>query len=111
MFRTVSAVILAILLMSFNLSAARAEGASGVETMPANEGVVVSSIDAAGYTYMELANGGKKFWIAAPTTKVSNGEHIRFVESMRMHNFTSKTLNRTFSELIFVTSTQAKVEK
>lgn len=113
MFRTVSAVILAILLMSFNLSAARAEGARapGVETMPANEGVVVSSIDAAGYTYMELANGGKKFWIAAPTTKVSNGEHIRFVESMRMHNFTSKTLNRTFSELIFVTSTQAKIEK
>lgn len=39
MFRTVSAVILAILLMSFNLSAARAEGASGVETMPANEGL------------------------------------------------------------------------
>ncbi|MCE7916711.1 MAG: NrfJ, partial [Nitrosomonas sp. PRO5] len=46
MFRTVSAVILAISLISFNLSAARAEGAYGVETMPANEGVVVSSIDA-----------------------------------------------------------------
>lgn len=112
MFRTVSAVILATLLISFNLSAARAEGAASVvEAMPANEGIVVSSIDAAGYTYMELTNGSRKFWIAAPTTKVSNGEHIRFVESMRMHNFTSKTLNRTFNELIFVTSTQAKVEK
>lgn len=111
MFRMVSAVSLAILLMSLNLSAVQAEEVPGVGVMPGNEGIVVSSLDAAGYTYMELSNGGKKFWIAAPTTKVSNGEHIRFVESMRMHNFTSKTLNRTFSELIFVTSTQARVEK
>ncbi|TXI18878.1 MAG: hypothetical protein E6Q62_05505 [Nitrosomonas sp.] len=73
-----------------------------------NEGIVVSSIDAGGYTYMELENSGNKFWIAAPTTKVSKGDHIRFVENMVMTNFTSKTLNRTFSTLIFVTSTEVK---
>ncbi|HBZ30604.1 MAG TPA: NrfJ, partial [Nitrosomonas nitrosa] len=49
------------------------------------------------------------FWIAAPTTKVKIGDHIRFAESMTMHNFTSKTLNRTFNRLVFVTSTQVKV--
>ncbi|MCC6915802.1 NrfJ [Nitrosomonas sp.] len=111
MLKTVFAAMLTVSLASVNLSAAYAEEAPKVETMPADEGIVVSSIDAAGYTYMELANGDKKIWIAAPTTKVSNGEHIRFVENMRMHNFTSKTLNRTFNELIFVTSTQTAVAK
>lgn len=110
MFRTVSAVILAILLMSFNLSAARAEGASELKRCLRTRGC--RFLDRCGGVYLYGAcEWRQKFWIAAPTTKVSNGEHIRFVESMRMHNFTSKTLNRTFSELIFVTSTQAKVEK
>jgi hypothetical protein len=76
--------------------------------LPDNEGIVVSHMDAAGYTYMELDNGGHKFWIAAPTTTVNNGDHVRFVENMVMTNFTSKTLNRTFSTLIFVTSTEIK---
>lgn len=74
----------------------------------ANEGKVLSSIDAGGYTYMELENSGNKFWIAAPTTKVNIGDHIRYVQNMVMTNFTSKTLNRTFGTLIFVTSTEIK---
>ena len=73
-----------------------------------NEGTVVSVIDTAGYTYMELENGGNRFWIAAPTTKVNKGDRIRFVQEMVMTNFTSKTLNRTFGTLIFVSSTQVK---
>ncbi|SDY85097.1 NrfJ [Nitrosomonas sp. Nm33] len=79
------------------------------EKLPDDEGIVVSVLDTTGYTYMELDNGGKRFWIAAPTTKVKAGDHIRFIENMRMHHFTSKTLNRTFDQLIFVTSTQVKI--
>ncbi|WP_297742990.1 NrfJ [Nitrosomonas sp.] len=82
---------------------------ASAEKLPDNEGIVVSTLDTAGYTYMELENGSKRFWIAAPTTKVKIGDHIRFAESMTMHNFTSKTLNRTFNRLVFVTSTQVKV--
>lgn len=78
------------------------------QPLPQNEGIVVSTLDTTGYTYMELENGGKRFWIAAPTTQVKKGEHIRFVENMSMHNFTSKTLNKTFDRIIFVTSTQVK---
>jgi len=73
-----------------------------------NEGVVLDVIDTTGYTYMELENAGNRFWIAAPTTQVKKGDHIRFVQNMTMSNFTSKTLNRTFSTLIFVTSTEIK---
>lgn len=107
----------AILLAPVDVIPARAENivpeaSSGpVEKLPDDEGIVISALDTAGYTYMELENGGKRFWIAAPTTKVKAGDHIRFVENMTMHNFTSKTLNRTFNRLIFVTSTQKKVEQ
>lgn len=76
--------------------------------MADNEGTIVSVIDTTGYTYMELENGGNRFWIAAPTTKVNKGDHIRFNQEMVMTNFTSKTLNRTFGTLIFVSSTQVK---
>lgn len=88
-----------------NTSSAKAE------KLPSDEGIVVSVLDTTGYTYMELENGSKRFWIAAPTTKVNVGDHIRFVENMSMHNFTSKTLNRTFDRLIFVTSTKVKVSQ
>ncbi len=76
--------------------------------LPNDEGIVVSVLDTTGYTYMELENGNRQFWIAAPTTQVKVGDHIRFVESMAMTNFSSKTLNRTFHRLIFVSSTMKK---
>ncbi len=76
--------------------------------LPNNEGIVVSVIDTTGYTYMELDNAGRIFWIAAPTTQVKKGDHIRFVESMSMENFLSKSLDRTFRRIIFVSSTMIK---
>ncbi|MBX3617772.1 hypothetical protein [Nitrosomonas sp.] len=85
-----------------------AQGAASSEKMTDNEGIVVDFMDAAGYTYMELQNSGHKFWIAAPTTQVNKGDHIRFSQSMVMTNFTSKTLNRTFGTIIFVSSTEVK---
>jgi hypothetical protein len=71
---------------------------------PSNEGKVVATLDAPGYTYMELANTEKRFWIAAPTTRVKVGDRVRFDQSLVMKNFNSKTLNRTFDQIIFVNS-------
>lgn len=85
------------------------EAAAGSsQSYPNDEGKVVEVLDTTGYTYMELENGDRRFWIAAPTTKVEIGDHIRFVQSMSMENFTSKTLNRTFRRVIFVNSTMVK---
>ncbi|HET7060748.1 MAG TPA: NrfJ-related protein [Nitrosospira sp.] len=72
--------------------------------IPANEGKVLATLDAPGYTYMELANTEKRFWIAAPTTRVKVGDRVRFDQSLVMKNFNSKTLNRTFDQIIFVNS-------
>ena len=108
--RMILATALVTFFASLNPLVAHADNHSAnTAALPSNEGIVVSTMDTTGYTYIELSNGTKKFWIAAPTTKVKNGDHIRFVENMTMHNFTSKTLNRTFDKLVFVTSTQVKV--
>ncbi|WP_245727699.1 NrfJ-related protein [Nitrosovibrio tenuis] len=77
---------------------------SATAAMPGNEGKVLATLDAPGYTYMELANTDKRFWIAAPTTRVKVGDRVRFEQSLVMKNFNSKTLNRTFDQIIFVNS-------
>jgi hypothetical protein len=84
-----------------NASSGAASTAAG---MPSNEGKVLSTLYAPGYTYMELANTEKRFWIAAPTTRVKAGDRVRFEQSLVMKNFNSKTLNRTFDQIIFVNS-------
>ena len=94
---------------SLNPLHALAENAGGNSANAAagiagNEGKVLSTLDAPGYTYMELANTEKKFWIAAPTTRVKVGDRVRFEQSLVMKNFNSKTLNRTFDQIIFVNS-------
>lgn len=105
-------VVSSLLLFSLNASALHHEetgaGANAAAPLPDDEGVVVEVLDTTGYTYMELESGDRRFWIAAPTTEVKPGDHIRFVRSMSMENFTSKTLNRTFRRVIFVTSTMVK---
>ena len=72
--------------------------------MSPSDGKVISVLNASIYTYMELEASNKRFWIAAPTTKVKAGDRVRFVDSMVMENFNSKSLNRTFDRIIFVSS-------
>ncbi|MCB1937482.1 MAG: hypothetical protein KDF59_16260 [Nitrosomonas sp.] len=107
---TVLLCIGCLLFYPFNASALHHEEtqAAAGSALPNDEGIVLEVLDTTGYTYMELENGDRRFWIAAPTTEVKKGDHIRFVQSMSMENFTSKTLNRTFRRVIFVSSTMVK---
>jgi hypothetical protein len=103
---TVAFSIGLVLLSPLHVLAANADTntASATAGMPSNEGKVLATLDAPGYTYMELANTEKRFWIAAPTTRVKVGDRVRFEQSLVMKNFNSKTLNRTFDQIIFVNS-------
>ena len=65
-------------------------------------GKVLETMDSGGYTYAKISEGIKEFWIAAPKTPVEVGQTISFSEQMWMPNFTSKTLHRTFANLLFV---------
>lgn len=68
---------------------------------PLHKGTVLSTMDAAGYTYVEVSENGQKLWVAAMQTKVKEGDEVEFPDSPPMQNFTSKTLNRTFDKIIF----------
>jgi hypothetical protein len=67
----------------------------------AHKGKVIQKMDAAGYTYLEVDEKGKKLWVAVMQTPIKEGDVVEIPESPVMVNFTSKTLNRTFDEILF----------
>jgi hypothetical protein len=66
-----------------------------------HKGKVVQTMDAAGYTYVEVEEKGQKLWVAVMQTKVKVGDMVEFPDSPPMVNFQSKTLKRTFDKIIF----------
>jgi hypothetical protein len=68
---------------------------------PLNAGKVVETMSSGGYTYICLEKDGKKSWAAVPPTDVKIGEEIELLPGTEMGLFKSKTLNRTFENIIF----------
>jgi len=66
------------------------------------KGKVLSVIDVPQYTYLEVAQDKKTIWIAGPTVAAKKGDVVRFDDGMVMNNFHSKTLNRDFPSISFV---------
>ena len=58
-------------------------------------------MNAGGYTYVCLEKNGKKTWVAVPETQVVVGQQMSFQPGQEMRDFTSKSLNRTFTSIIF----------
>jgi hypothetical protein len=72
---------------------------------------VLSTIDAAQYTYLEVTQNKKTIWLAGPKMVAKKGDVIRFDEGMVMTNFESKTLKRTFPSVTFVNRVVVTNEK
>ena len=66
-----------------------------------HKGKVTQTMDAAGYTYVEVEEKGQKIWVAVMQTKVKVGDMVEFPDSPPMVNFQSKSLKRTFDKIIF----------
>ena len=71
---------------------------------PGKTGKVTETMNAAGYTYVQVDTGKEKFWAAAPEVKVKVGDTVLVPEGMPMPNYESKTLNRKFDVVYFVPS-------
>lgn len=76
-------------------------GLSAQSTEKINSGTVIETMDSSGYTYMLVNSGGQEAWVAIPETPVKKGATINYYQGMEMKDFNSKTLNRTFSSIIF----------
>ena len=74
-----------------------------------NAGTVLSTENAAGYTYMEVQTyAGVSVWLAAPLTSLVQGDQIVWQGASLMRGFTSETLGKTFPEILFVSAVQVK---
>lgn len=67
-----------------------------------NRGRVLTTMDAAGYSYIQVENNGREVWLAGNPVVVKEGDIISWDQSSVMHNFYSKTLDRSFDEILFV---------
>lgn len=113
-------LLLVVLLASIGLAAcskkeaAAAPGAPAVAAVPLpaaaaaaapNTGTVLQTQQAGGYTYAEVdTGGGQKVWIAGGPIQVKPGDSVQWGEYAAMQNFTSKSLGRTFEQILFVNS-------
>ena len=64
-------------------------------------GTITETMDAAGYTYMNLDTGQDSVWVAIPQSSVVKGEQISVREGMVMKDFHSNSFDRTFESIVF----------
>ena len=67
-------------------------------------GTVIESIDAAGYTYVQVESNAENIWLAGPKTTITQGGSIDVNTRAPMRNFHSKALDRDFPVIYFVDS-------
>ena len=58
------------------------------------KGKVLETMDAAGYTYLQIDAPEGKIWVAVPQSKVEVGQEILANPGMAMKDFESKTLKK-----------------
>ncbi len=66
-----------------------------------SQGVVLETLDAAGFTYMKLRTAKGEEWVVVPTVNVKKGATVVYAANMTTDNFESKTLNRKFDRVTF----------
>ena len=74
-------------------------------------GTIQEVLNSGGYTYMKVKEGKNNYWIAMTQRAVKVGDTISYSEQGWMKNFHSKTLNRTFDDILFAGNAEASVKK
>ncbi len=66
------------------------------------QGPVVDTMNAAGYTYVQVDTGAETIWAATNAFDVKVGDSVTIPQGIPMRNYHSKTLDRTFDLVYFV---------
>lgn len=92
------------------IGSTNAQQATAEPPAPAAEagitGKVVETMNAGQYTYVQVDDGSKKVWAAAPQFAVAVGDKVVVPAGIPMRDFESKTLQRTFDLVYFVQEIQ-----
>jgi hypothetical protein len=98
-------VILLIAACSQEEHASKAKMPAATDTIGVSiAGKVIETINAAGYTYVQVHTGSENVWAAAPEFQVRVGDQVVIPEGAPMRNFHSNTLNRDFPVIHFASS-------
>lgn len=71
-----------------------------------NAGHVLDVIQSDPYTYVEVFDGNERYWLAGPVTKLQKNDEIRFSQGVFMSDFYSRSLDRRFPKILFVSQLQ-----
>lgn len=83
--------------------AAEKPAGGGKEDGAVMSGVVRETMNSGGYSYMHVElDDGQRRWTAAEETEVTVGDQVTLRVSMKLTDFHSKTLERTFDSIWFV---------
>lgn len=63
--------------------------------------VINDFMNAGGYTYLNVQEDDKEYWMAVPNTKVEKGATFYYTDGMVMKDFESKELGRKFDFITF----------
>ena len=77
---------------------------SGVAS--ATTGKVLTVSNAVGYCYLEVETGEGNIWLAAPEKAINVGDSVRWSGGSAMHDFHSKSLERDFETILFVSAVE-----
>ncbi len=80
---------------------APAMAAQATPTTTSLKGEVLETRSVDSYTYLRLKTAQGEVWAAVPTTAAKKGSQVTIGNTMVMHNFESKTLNKTFDKIVF----------
>jgi hypothetical protein len=70
---------------------------------PGTHGVSVTEvIQTSNYTYLQVEENNKKFWIAVVKSDTKPGDSVYYTQASEMKDFVSKELGRTFPSVFFV---------
>jgi hypothetical protein len=73
--------------------------------LPTISGSIAETMDAGGYTYIQIDTGTEKIWVAGPQTAgLEPGAKITVPRGMEMRDFRSASLERTFPSILFVSA-------
>ncbi len=102
-----SLLILSLLTSYILASEQGHKGHNHAKTTPSKDvnkiyyGEILSIENAMGYKYLKVKEDGKELWVAIANAPVKVGEKIGYDKQTIMKDFKSKSLNKSFKEIIF----------
>ena len=69
-------------------------------------GTILKIENAMSYQYLKVKEDGKELWVAIAASQVKVGDKIGYDKTTIMKDFKSKTLKKTFKEVIFASDVQ-----